>query len=373
MFISPVDWNYYPYRDQELPRSMAERGYRCIYLNPVRYRGSENAVRFARLDQREDHPRVRIIDRRSRWGKSFIEFIHEQVLNIRAIRRCRPCAVISSDHLISLGPCLYCRVKGIPFVFDVTDRWELVDRSRAGMVYRLILKPLLARFSFAVTCTSNQQFLEFKKRRKKNTYLISNGIAPRTLEQLDQIRDHQRAEGEVNFVGSLRDWYDFGLLVDVFREFPEIQLNIYGWGPLLEKLQEMTADVPNVHMHGNVEHDRIPLLLSRSLFGILPLKENQLNHATCPIKLFDYWGASKAVISTPVREVRRVGGETVLYASGREEFVECIKKLTGDRDLLVRLGREGRKKIDETHNYDHITNQFLNILNPARCGRINTH
>lgn len=364
MFISPVHWNYYPYRDQELPLSFAERGYRCIYMNPVLYRGSEKAARFARLDHSKGHRRIRVIDRTSRWRKSFVEFLYEHILNIRAIRKYKPCAVISSDHLISLGPCMYCRMKGIRFVFDVTDRWEGVDRSRAGIVYRLILKPLLARFSFAVTCTSQQQFHDFNKRRKTNTYLISNGISPRILEQLDALQDQAAApEDEVNFVGSLRDWYDFDLLLEIFREFPGIRLNIYGWGPLYEELTAKAGAIGNIRVHGNIENRNIPGLLKRTLFGILPLRENALNHSTCPIKLFDYWGASRAVISTPVEEVMRVGGDAVLYASDREEFVNCIRRLMDDRGLSLRLGKEGRKKIDEVHNYQMITNQFLFILN----------
>lgn len=363
MFISPVDWDYYPYRDQELPLAIAERGYRCIYLNPVRYRGCEKAVRFARVDRGKHHPQIRIVDRGSGWRRSFIAWIHEQWLNIRAIRKHRPGAVISTDHLMSLGPCIYCRLKEIPFVFDVTDSWELVDRSTAGLVYRRIMKPLLARYAFAVTCTSHRQFLDFKKRRKANTHLISNGISPRILEQLDKQRAPETPSGEVNFVGSLRDWYDFDLLVDVFREFPGIQLHIYGWGPLLGAIQEKTAPVPNVHCHGSIEHRQIPGLLARSLFGVLPLKENELNHSTCPIKLFEYWGASKAVISAPVDEVRRVGGASLLYASGKVEFVKCIRRLMADGDLRRRLGMEGRQKIDEIHHYDHIANQFLLILN----------
>ena len=37
LFIAPVHWNFYRYRDQELPAEMAKRGHACIYLNPVRY------------------------------------------------------------------------------------------------------------------------------------------------------------------------------------------------------------------------------------------------------------------------------------------------------------------------------------------------
>jgi glycosyltransferase involved in cell wall biosynthesis len=363
LFVPPVHWNYYPYRDQELPSSLADRGKSCIYLNPVAYRGSENSMRFRQVHRREAHTNIEVVDRSSRLRKSFFEFLRENALNVRAVRKYTPGTVISSDHLMCIGLCLYCRSKGIPFVFDVTDNWELVDRSMAGRIYKIILKPLLARFSHAITCTSKRQFDYFHKRRKERTFLISNGINPQLLAQLDREKPLPSPGQEVNFIGSLRDWYDFELLFEVFGNFPDMDLHIYGMGPLYDELLEKSSSIPNVHVHGNIEPSRTAALLKRSLFGILPLKINELNHSTCPIKLFDYWGASRAVISSPVEEVQRLGGDAVLYAGTKEEYLAAINRLINEKELAGKLGREGKKKVDELHNYTSITDQFLQILN----------
>jgi glycosyltransferase involved in cell wall biosynthesis len=347
---------------------MAHRGYKCIYLNPVSYRGSEKSMRFRELVKRKDHPNIRVIKRSSGWRKSPLEFLKETCLNIRAVKRFSPAAVISTDHLMSIGACIYCKRRNIPFIFDVTDNWELVDQSMAGKIYKYLLKPILVRYSYAITCTSLRQFNYFQNRREGRTYLISNGINPRLTEEFDILRSEilsseQDYAPEVNFIGSLRDWYDFDLLFDVFREFPDINLNIYGLGPMYEELLEASRSIPNIQVHGNIEPSLSAALLQRTLFGILPLKINELNNSTCPIKLFDYWGASRAVISTPVEEVSRVGGATVLYASSRQEFVDCINRLISDKELAGRLGMEGKQKVDKTHNYKNITDQFLQILN----------
>ena len=363
LFIPPVHWNYYPYRDQELPTAMARRGYSCIYLNPVRYKGHERAMRFHQVSQREAHPRIRMIERTSPWKKSLFEWLRETILNIRAVRKFRPGAVISSDHLMSLGTCIYCRLKGIRYIFDVTDHWELVDPGPSGKLYKYILKPLLARFSFAVTCTSQRQFDYFSKHRKRHTYLIPNGINPRLLEQLERGNASCAPDPAVNFIGSLRDWYDFDLLFEVFREFPQTHLHIYGLGPLYADLLERAGRFPNIHVHGNIDPSKTASLLQGSLFGILPLKINELNQSTCPIKLFDYWGASRAVISSPVEEVARLGGDALLYAATKEEFADRIQMILNDEELAKELGLKGKQKVDATHNYTRITDQFINILN----------
>jgi len=349
---------------------MAHRGHKCIYLNPVSYRGSEKSMRFREVHKRKDHPNIKVIQRSSRRRKSLLEYLLETGLNIRAVKKFSPAAVISTDHLMSIGACIYCKRRNIPFIFDVTDNWELVDRSMAGKIYKYLFKPLLARYSYAITCTSLRQFKYFQNRREGRTFLISNGINPRLMKEFnihrsEKLKAEQRLAPEVNFIGSLRDWYDFDLLFDVFREFPGINLNIYGLGPMYEELLEASRPIPNIQVHGNIEPSLSAALLQRSLFGILPLKINELNNSTCPIKLFDYWGASRAVISTPVEEVSRVGGETVLYASSRQEFVACINRLISDEELAERLGKEGKQKVDKTHNYTNITDQFLQILNTS--------
>lgn len=363
LFIPPVHWNYYPYRDQELPTSIAQRGYQCVYLNPVQYRGSEKVMRFRQVNKRKVHPNIRIVGRTSSWRKSALEFVHELCLNVRAVKRFKPDAVISSDHLMSIGVCIYCKLRRIRFIFDVTDHWDLVDQSAAGRIYKFVLKPLLARYSFAITSTSARQHSYFKKRRKQNTFLIPNGIAPLLKEQLELVNQQKTSVQEVNFIGSLRDWYDFNLLFEVFQEFPGINLNIYGLGPMYAELLERSRSIPNIHVHGNIDPSESAGILHRTLFGVLPLKINELNHSTCPIKLFDYWGASRAVISSPVEELSRLGGDTLLYASTKEEFILCINRLIDDRELARKLGEAGKQKVDKTHNYNIITDQFLHILN----------
>ena len=362
LFIPPVHWNYYPYRDQELPIMLAKCGYSCIYLNPLEYKGCEMAQRFSRVNSRQPVEGIRIISRSSRLRKSFFLFLYENMLNCRTVRKLRPDVVISTSHLSAVFTCLICHGRGIRFIFDVTDNWELVDTSVAGKFYRVIIKPVMARFAFAVTATSQAQFSYFNKVRKKHTWIISNGVSPEILTAMKQVKKNDPERKEVNFIGSLRDWYDFDLLFDVFKELPEIMLNVYGQGPLFQQLKQKTEYISNIQLHGNIENSNIPELLQNSLFGILPLKPVELNNSTCPIKLLEYWAASKAVIATPVAEVKRIGGNALLYAETKESFLENARLLIADRQLAGKLGEMGFSKITNTHNYEVITRQFMNIL-----------
>ena len=363
LFISPVSWNYYPYRDQELPAMLAEKGINCIYLNPVKYEGSDSVQRFQSVNKREVPANLSVIDRSCQIGKSFILFLYENLLNIQAVRKYKPDAVISTDHLMAALVCLYCRFKGIKFVFDVTDNWELVDTSAAGKLYKWILKPQLARNAYYVTATSQVQFDFFNNKRKRNTLLLSNAIPNEVFRQLKDTGQTSNITKSVNFIGSLRNWYDFELLFDVFSQLPEIELNIYGKGELYNELVMKSAAYSNINILGSVDFSKTASILKNSLFGVLPLKLNELNNSTCPIKLFDYWGAGKAVISTPVAEVRRVGGDSVLYAATVQEFISQIRLLLSNPDLSSNLGKKGLEKVEQIHNYQYIADKFIEILN----------
>jgi glycosyltransferase involved in cell wall biosynthesis len=362
LFIPPVHWNYYPYRDQELPMMLAKQGYSCIYLNPLEYKGCEKAQRFSRVNSRQAVEGMRIISRSTRLRKSFFLFLYENVLNFKEVMQCKPDVVISTNHLSAVITCLMCYFRGIRFIFDVTDNWELVDTSRAGKFYKFIIKPVMARFAFAITTTSQKQFSYFNKVRKNQTWIISNGVSPDILNGLKQIRKDDLERMEVNFIGSLRDWYDFDVLFDVFKELPEITLNIYGQGPLFQQLKQKAEGISNIYLRGNIENKHIPELLLNTLFGVLPLKPVELNNSTCPIKLLEYWAASKAVIATPVDEVKRIGGNALLYADTKKTFLEMAQLLITDRELKLKLGKMGYDKIENTHNYELITRQFMNIF-----------
>lgn len=362
LFIAPVNWNYYPYRDQELPSMLASKGFQCIYLNPLRYKGYERAQRFQIVNQRKIQENITVIDRSSRMRKSLLLFIYENYLNYKTVKKSKPDAVINTDHLMSLFTCIYCRFRKIKFVFDVTDNWELVDRSIAGKFYKWISKPILARFAYSVTTTSQVQYNYFQKHRKTNTYLISNALPESVFKQLKDKSITISDSRTVNFVGSLRNWYDFNLLFEVFRHFPDITLNLYGQGELYNELLQKSSSFHNIKIHGNIDNSRVPALLNESLFGILPLKINELNNSTCPIKLFDYWGAAKPVIATPVAEIKRIAGDIVLYASTVDEFRVQISKLLGNRDLAVTLGKMGLEKVEREHNYHYVSEKFIELL-----------
>lgn len=362
LFISPVNWNFYKYRDQELPINLASKGHDCIYLNPVRYKNWKNgSVRLQDYDVSKVPERVTIIERKTKIEKSALSFLYETFSNVRQIIKHKPDAVICTDHLMGVMACVYCRLTGKKFIFDNTDDWSEVDKSYfSSKFWKYISKPLLRRFSYSVTSTSHDQADYFRKRNNR-TFVIPNGKPLSFIKKLDiQIKANEKTK--VNFIASLRDWYDFDLMFEAFSEFPEIELNIYGMGDMYEELKERAGSYENIFLRGNASSEMVSHLLNETAFGIIPLRNIKLNHSTCPIKLFDYWCAKKAVITTPMNEIKAIAEDKVLYASGKTEFVNSIAKLIDNKEIRDDFGKRGFDLIISNYNYDIISDRFLKIL-----------
>lgn len=365
LFLSSIVWDGYRGHPQELTLALAKRGHDCVFINPIRYRNwQEASIRLQKLSGTATD-RVNVIERYSGLSKSFLLLLYENIQNLICIWKHRPEAVVCFDYLMGVLPCVFCKLTGVRFVYSVMDDWEEIEKSPLVKIYlRYISKPILGRFSFAVSATSHKQ-AEVFGRLNSNIFLIPNGKPDDFIVRANQIGNNEGVrEGTVNFISTLRDWYDFDLLFDVFKEFPEIQLNVYGKGDLYDYLLERCEAYPNISMKGNADPEQVPVLTAQSLFGILPLKMNKLNDSTSPIKLFDYWSAQKAVIASPTFELKEMGGKGgIIYATSKEQYVNEIRKFLGDRLYMRSVGKCGYQNMVEQYNYEKISARFENILN----------
>jgi|AntAceMinimDraft_17_1070374.scaffolds.fasta_scaffold19768_2 glycosyltransferase involved in cell wall biosynthesis len=362
LLFSQVVWNFYRGRRHETTLMLSKSGNHCVYVNPVRYKNWEkSSIRLHNVSKNEIHKNMTVIERNIKLRKSFLVLIYENINNVRYIKKEKPALVISFDHLMSLAPCIYCKLKKIKFIFDVTDNWERVETSKLRALYwKLIAKPIIGLLSYAVTSTSHKQAKSFKK-YNSSVYIIPNGKSNEFIAETQKYIN-KKCENKVNFVANLRDWYDFDLLFDVFNEFPDLQLNIYGKGDLYNYLLVQSKQYDNINILGNIESKYIPKLMAESLFGILPLKSGKINDSICPIKLFDYWAAKKVIVGYPTYELKIIGKDCLMFARNKEEYIKNIQLILNNDKLRNDLGETGYQKIKNIYNYDKIIVNFEEII-----------
>jgi len=145
------------------------------------------------------------------------------------------------------------------------------------------------------------------------------------------IGDH----GSIHYMESYKDvWEGLGkryrdkvaltIICDTFIETRDIKLNRVQWRYETEIEELKKLDI-----------------------GVMPLFNDLWSMGKCGYKIIQYMGVGVVSVCTPVGINRDVveNGVNGLWATTKDEWVECISMLVDDYSLRVDMGRKGREKV----------------------------
>jgi glycosyltransferase involved in cell wall biosynthesis len=137
----------------------------------------------------------------------------------------------------------------------------------------------------------------------------------------------------------------------------DVRFRIVGSGTALPQLKEMAAQMSfngEFEFVGRVEHDQVDNYLSASDICVAPDPSNEFTNHCSMIKIFEYMAHAKPIVLFDLKEGRRSAGESALYAQPNDprDFGEKILKLVDSKALRETLGERGRKRVDDTFNWE---------------------
>src|SRR6202008_155375 len=143
--------------------------------------------------------------------------------------------------------------------------------------------------------------------------------------------------------GALARWFDAPLLDAVARENPDWRFVLIG-----QELDQSLAGEPllqreNVRWLGPRDYETLPGYLASFDVATIPFRINPITLSTSPLKLFEYFAAGKAVVTTPMPECEAFPG--VEIAADASAFSSALKRArergkdSGFRERLRALGR----------------------------------
>ena len=170
--------------------------------------------------------------------------------------------------------------------------------------------------------------------------LITNGV------NTDYFKPMGLAEGKrrlglnddcfvMGFAGSIERWY---ALDEVIRAFPDLlhyhenlKLLIVGGSLFTDyevQLKGLVKDLgleDKVLFTGLVKYEELPKYISAMDLCLIPLSPPLWRDIALPNKFFEYSACGKPILSTPIPDMMKIGGENLfIYESGRE-FIEKAK------------------------------------------------
>ncbi|MBX5466995.1 MAG: glycosyltransferase [Firmicutes bacterium] len=162
------------------------------------------------------------------------------------------------------------------------------------------------------------------------------------------------------YVGAL-DAYkvDFPFLAAVARQLSDwsfVLIGPVGQGQPSTDLGDLKR-LPNVHLLGYVEYQRIPSYLKGIDVALIPHRLSEYTQSSFPMKLYEYLAAGRPVVSTPLPAIAEV--DLVRFAATPEAFAQAVVAAWRENspEAVARRVEEARK-----HTWESRLKSFDEVL-----------
>jgi glycosyltransferase involved in cell wall biosynthesis len=183
---------------------------------------------------------------------------------------------------------------------------------------------------------------------------------------------------QVGYSGSLYDGRGVGVMLDLARRLPDIDVHVLG-GPAADADALRTRrDRPmNLHVHGLrpvADAERLQaamdVLLAPYARTVATPGGVDTSRWMSPMKVFEYLAAGRAIVCSDLPVLREVleHSTTALLADpdDADAWVSAVVRLRDDVPLREQLGTRGRTMHAERFTWGARTSELLNIWSSAR-------
>ncbi|MCF0041849.1 glycosyltransferase [Dyadobacter fanqingshengii] len=223
-------------------------------------------------------------------------------------------------------------------VYHCLDPMVLPFNRRHGVVS----EEILVKESDVVICSSNQLYNE-KKAQNPNTYFVANAadIAHSSKALDPALRVHPVIASikrpVIGYLGAIERRLDYGLLRQVISKNPDKSFVFVG--PVSpEFVPEWFNMAANVHFTGTINYEDMPAVIKGFDVALIPFKKDDFSSSIFPLKLFEYLGAGKPVVSIDFNpDLKEFTKGGVVFCDTPEHFSAAINEaLLNDHDTLRR-------------------------------------
>lgn len=157
--------------------------------------------------------------------------------------------------------------------------------------------------------------------------IMDGGVDPTEYPKVDLCWDGKAKK--IVYSGALVDYSGILNLVDAmcFVEDPNIELNVYGNGPLVNEIIERSKRMDNVKYGGSVTNSEILVIQRQSWLLVNPRPvENDTAKVTFPSKIFEYMMSGRPVLSTRLNGFS-IDYENLIYWLDGESPLDIARKI----------------------------------------------
>jgi glycosyltransferase involved in cell wall biosynthesis len=140
------------------------------------------------------------------------------------------------------------------------------------------------------------------------------------------------------YLGTVRDWIDFGLLKILVKDNSAISFVFIG--PVIDNVRHLMKEMsslPNFHYLGPKSRQEVPLYMSVASVAIIPYLANDFTASVKPIKLYEFLACGTPVVTTTSADIKTEPG--ALYVANQSNFSEQMNLaiLDANKDRCVEM------------------------------------
>ena len=168
----------------------------------------------------------------------------------------------------------------------------------------------------------------------------------------------------ITYVGRLIPEKGVLKLISIFKDLQKkynIELNIAGQGPLLDKIKQDNKDNINIHILGMLSHDEVMNLLAKTDIFINPSSFPE----GLPTTILEAGIMECAVVATPMGGTAEIlENENIGLICGFEEneIKEKLVELLNDKDKREKLSKNIKKQVIEKFSWDATAKKVVNTI-----------
>jgi Glycosyltransferase len=258
-------------------------------------------------------------------------------------------AVVASHVLAGTAAVKAAKKCGVPTIFDLKD-W--FPDSAASYYKNPVLKWTLRNGVWQITkynlgmsdqiTTVSPSLVERLNDRGFDAKLITNGVNTDYFKPMDSVLEKRRLgldedDFVIGFSGSVERWYALDQVIKSFAKISEgegdLRLLVVGgslftdYDQELEKLTKKLGIEDKVVFSGLVEYEELPSYISAMDLCLIPLLPDDWVDIALPNKFFEYSACGKPILSTPIPDMIKIGGENLFIYRDMKEFSDKVLEI----------------------------------------------
>ena len=210
---------------------------------------------------------------------------------------------------------------------------------------------------------TSQTLYERKQRWTSRPILAENGVCYARFARHCEDPTTSSRPGAVGYLGNLADFFDWGTMLEVARQMPEVTFWFHGpvhpraektWGDTPARLMAL----PNCHFTGWLDRDEGARRIAGHGALVIPFVRNPAMDAVNPLKLWEYFSTGLPVICSPISTLTHLA-PLLSFASEPDEWVRAIREaLCADPPAR----KADRIRLAQQHDWKQITSVHAQVL-----------